>query len=101
VIPLAIASRMLSVAIPWGLTRDSLRDKARGVAVLTWAGMRGGISVALALTLPASSWRGDLLLACYAVVLFTIVVQGLTMPAFLKAVYGRIRPDQCPRPDVP
>ena len=92
-IPLAIASRMLSVAIPWGITRDSLRDKARGVAVLTWAGLRGGISVALALTLPASSWRSDLLLACYAVVLFTIVVQGLTMPAFLRAVYGTTRPD--------
>jgi CPA1 family monovalent cation:H+ antiporter len=92
-IPLALASRMLSVAIPWGLTRGSLRDKARGVAVLTWAGLRGGISVALALTLPVSPWRGALLIACYAVVVFTIVVQGLTMPAFLRAVYGKVHPD--------
>jgi hypothetical protein len=70
------------------------------VAVLTWAGLRGGISVALALALPASFWRGDLLLACYPVVLFTIVVQGLTISAFLKAVYGKIRPDQCPSPQA-
>jgi len=87
-IPLAVAARLISVAIPWGLTRDKLRDKARGVAVLTWAGLRGGISVALALTLPMSPWRTDLLVVTYAVVLFTIVVQGLTMPPFLRALYG-------------
>jgi monovalent cation:H+ antiporter, CPA1 family len=92
-IPLAIISRMVSVAIPWGLTRDGLRNKARGVAVLTWAGLRGGISVALALTLPASPWRANLLVVSYAVVVFTIVVQGLTMPQFLQAVYGTIPPE--------
>jgi CPA1 family monovalent cation:H+ antiporter len=59
-IPLAVISRMLSVAIPWSLARDALRHKARDVAVLTWTGLRGGISVALALTLPASPWRADL-----------------------------------------
>jgi monovalent cation:H+ antiporter, CPA1 family len=89
-IPLAIMSRMVSVAIPWGLTRDNFRTKARGVAVLTWAGLRGGISVALALTLPASPWRANLLVVSYAVVVFTIIVQGLTMPQFLQAVYGTI-----------
>jgi CPA1 family monovalent cation:H+ antiporter len=97
-VPLAVAARMVSVAIPtaivdWGLTRDGLRDKARDAAVLTWAGLRGGISVALALTLPASPWRADLLVVCYAVVIFTIVVQGLTMPPFLRAVYGTTPPE--------
>jgi Na+:H+ antiporter len=86
--PLAIASRMVSVAIPLSLAREGLRDKARGVAVLTWAGLRGGISVALALTLPASPWRADLLVVSYAVVVFTIVVQGLSMPRLLRAMYG-------------
>jgi CPA1 family monovalent cation:H+ antiporter len=87
-IPLAMIARMVSVAIPWGLTRDTLRNKARDVAVLTWTGLRGGISVALALTLPASPWRADLLVVSYTVVVFTIVVQGLTMPAFLRAIYA-------------
>lgn len=87
-IPLAVAARWISVAIPWSLTPGGLRDKARGTAVLTWAGLRGGISVALALTLPPTLWRADLLVVAYAVVVFTIIVQGLTMPPFLRAVYG-------------
>jgi len=87
-IPLAVASRLMSVAVPSLLSRDSLHDKARRVAVLTWAGLRGGISIALALTLPASPWRADLLVVTYAVVVFTIVVQGLTMPGFLRTMYG-------------
>jgi CPA1 family monovalent cation:H+ antiporter len=88
-IPLAIAARLISVAVPLGLSRDTLRTKARNVAVLTWAGLRGGISVALALTLPPSPWRGTLLVVCYAVVVFTIVVQGLTMPRYLRAIYEK------------
>jgi CPA1 family monovalent cation:H+ antiporter len=87
-IPLAIVSRFISVAAPMALTKENLRDKARGVTVLTWAGLRGGISIALALTLPASPWRTDLLVITYAVVIFTIVVQGLTIPRLLREVYG-------------
>jgi NhaP-type Na+/H+ or K+/H+ antiporter len=44
------------------------------------------------LTLPASPWRADLLVVAYAVVVFTIVVQGLTMPWFLRAAYGKKEP---------
>jgi CPA1 family monovalent cation:H+ antiporter len=87
-IPLAIFSRLASVAAPLILTRERIRDRMRDIAVLTWAGLRGGISVALALTLPASPWRTDLLVVTYAVVVFTIVVQGLTIPRFLRAAYG-------------
>jgi len=87
-VPLAVAARMISVALPLLLTRESLRDKARDTAVLTWAGLRGGISIALALTLPASPWRIDLLVVTYAVVIFTIVVQGLTIRRFLRAAYA-------------
>jgi monovalent cation:H+ antiporter, CPA1 family len=99
-IPLAMVARMVSVALPLGFTRDSLRVKSREVAVLTWAGMRGGISVALALTLPASPWRDDLLVVCYAVVLFTIVVQGLSMPALLRKVYGATAVEPAPAPQA-
>ena len=78
-VPLAVLSRAVSVAVPLFLTRESLRNKARDTAVLTWAGLRGGISIALALTLPNSAWRTELLVVTYTVVIFTIVVQGLTM----------------------
>jgi CPA1 family monovalent cation:H+ antiporter len=87
-VPLAVLARFVSVAVPLAFTRESLRDKARDAAVLTWAGLRGGISIALALTLPASPWRTDLLVVTYAVVVFTIVVQGLTISRFLRAAYG-------------
>ena len=93
-IPLAVVSRLVSVAVPLLLTRESLRDKARNSLVLTWAGLRGGISIALALTLPESPWRVDLLVVTYAVVIFTVVVQGLTIPRFLHAAYAAPKPAQ-------
>ena len=60
--------------------------------MLTWAGLRGGISIALALTLPNSPWRVDLLVVTYAVVIFTVVVQGLTITRFLRAAYAAPKP---------
>jgi monovalent cation:H+ antiporter, CPA1 family len=78
----------MSVALPLQLTHQPFADKAREMGVLTWAGLRGGISIALALTLPPSPWRADLLVVTYAVVVFTIVVQGLTIPGVLHAMYG-------------
>ena len=86
-IPLAVLSRLVSVAVPLALTREAWRDKGRDAAVLTWAGLRGGVSIALALTLPDGAWRTELLVVTYAVVVFTIVVQGLTISRFLRAMY--------------
>ena len=83
-IPLSLLARAISVSVPMLLMRLRPRDRGRGVAVLTWAGLRGGVSVALALTLPATPYRAPLLTVCYAVVVFSIVVQGLTMPHFIR-----------------
>jgi CPA1 family monovalent cation:H+ antiporter len=91
-IPLAIASRFVSVAVPLGLTQDHPREALRATTVLTWAGLRGGISIALAMTLPDSPWRTQLLVVTYAVVIFTIVVQGLTFPRVLRAIYATGKP---------
>ena len=49
------------------------------VPVLTWGGVRGGISVALALSLPNNEYKPLILTATYAVVVFSIIVQGLTI----------------------
>ncbi len=89
-VPLAIASRFISVTIPALFSGADRRDKERTIAVLTWAGLRGGVSVALALTLPPSPFREELLTICYAVVVFTIIVQGLTMPRVIGRLYGAI-----------
>jgi CPA1 family monovalent cation:H+ antiporter len=83
-IPFSLVARAASVAAPMLLLSIRSHDRGRGIAVLTWAGLRGGVSVALALTLPESRYRPELLVICYAVVVFSIVVQGLTMPAFVR-----------------
>jgi CPA1 family monovalent cation:H+ antiporter len=56
------------------------------VRVLTWGGLRGGISVALALAPPESDIKTIILAATYAVVVFTIVVQGLTLAPLVKRI---------------
>ncbi len=74
--------------MPVALTGDKIHEKWRATTILTWAGLRGGISIALALTLPASPWRTQLLVLTYAVVVFTVVVQGLTFSRVLRTAYG-------------
>jgi CPA1 family monovalent cation:H+ antiporter len=86
-IVLALATRLISVAVPVALVHLRRLPRAKGIAVLTWGGLRGGISVALALTLEPSPYRGALLAVCYAVVVFTILVQGLTMPMLVRRLY--------------
>ena len=84
-IPLVLVARFIAVSLPI-LTLSLRRAFAPGaIPVLTWGGLRGGISVALALSLPAIDEK-PLLLACtYAVVLFSIVVQGLTVKRVVNA----------------
>jgi monovalent cation:H+ antiporter, CPA1 family len=86
-IALALVTRLISVAVPTTLVHLRRLPKLSGIAVLTWGGLRGGISVALALTLEPSPYRGALLAVCYAVVVFTILVQGLSMPMLVRRLY--------------
>jgi monovalent cation:H+ antiporter, CPA1 family len=76
-IPLVLAARALSVGLPIRMMRRRSSDFAPGtVTLLTWAGLRGGISIALALSLPAGETRDILLSVTYVVVVFSILVQG-------------------------
>jgi CPA1 family monovalent cation:H+ antiporter len=58
------------------------------VKVLTWSGLKGGISVALALSLPLGPHRELIVTATYVVVCFSIVVQGLTVGAVVRRLLG-------------
>ncbi len=77
-IPIALIARGLSVAVPI-LTMGRRAGFIPGlIPILTWSGLRGGISVALALSLPQFAGKSYILAATYAVVVFSILVQGLT-----------------------
>ncbi|MEO0422530.1 MAG: sodium:proton antiporter [Pseudomonadota bacterium] len=79
VIPLVLVARWLSVLGPVQLLRARQEFPPNVVRMMTWGGIRGGISVALALSLPPSAEREILVAVAYCVVVFSILVQGTTM----------------------
>ncbi|MGY8527457.1 cation:proton antiporter [Paracidovorax citrulli] len=78
-IPLVILARFIAVGLPTLLPWFRRAICTRNVPFLTWAGVRGGISVALALSIPEDPAKPLILAATYAVVLFSIIVQGSTL----------------------
>jgi CPA1 family monovalent cation:H+ antiporter len=79
VIAITLAVRLLTVGVPTGLFRNAFRLPKGAWQVLTWGGLRGGISVALALSLPTGAERDIVVALTYMVVVFSILVQGLTI----------------------
>ena len=79
-IPCILIARGVSVGLPIGLLR-LLRSEVspHAVKLLTWSGLRGGISVALALSLPAGGHHDLIVTVTYIIVAFSIIVQGLTV----------------------
>ncbi|MDH5425662.1 MAG: sodium:proton antiporter [Gammaproteobacteria bacterium] len=83
-IPLILLARLVAVWVPVSMMRRHREFSPMAVSILTWGGLRGGISVALALSLPASEVRDALLTVTYIVVAFSIIVQGLTIGPLVK-----------------
>lgn len=88
-IPLVLLARALSTGLPLAaLTR--FRTASPGViAILTWGGLRGGISVAMALAVPDGEYRDVIVSVTYIVVVFSIIVQGLTLGTVIKMIGSR------------
>ena len=83
-IVLSLLARLTSVAVPILILRP-FRDFSRGIVpIMTWGGLKGGISVALALSLPDNEYKPIILTATYVVVVFSIIVQGLTIAPLAK-----------------
>ena len=87
-IPLILIVRFVSVGLPVTIMRPFRSFSPGVVSILTWAGLRGGISVALALSLPGGEMRDLLLTVTYVVVVFSILVQGLSLGPLVRRLAG-------------
>lgn len=83
-IAVVLLARFLSVILPVSLMRRWVKFENHAVPILTWGGLRGGISVALALSLGSKMYRDEFVLITYVVVVFSILVQGLTISKVAK-----------------
>lgn len=83
-IPLVLLIRYLIVAAPISLFKIWRNYAPHVIKIMTWGGLRGGLAVALALSIPASPYRHIILVMTYAIVLFSVIVQGLTVKYLIR-----------------
>jgi CPA1 family monovalent cation:H+ antiporter len=98
-IPAVLFARFVAVGIPIRVLGRWRRYSPHAVKILTWAGVRGGISVALALSLPPGPVRQVFVPMTYVIVLFSILVQGLSLRSLVQRTVGA--PTQARLPDEP
>lgn len=85
---LALFARLAAVAVPIAILHPFRASERDVIPMMTWGGIKGGISIALALALPESEWKPIILASTYGVVIFSIIVQGLTVGGLAKRLAG-------------
>ena len=89
-IPIILACRFASLSIPIKFFQKRLDFVPNTNLIMTWGGLRGGISIALALGLTEAMHRDLFLVITYIVVVFSILVQGLTVGKLIQKLQGKI-----------
>lgn len=84
IIPSVLVARFISLGIPITLLRMKKEFIPNATRIMTWGGLRGGLSVALALSLPNGLERDIILVMTYGIVVFSILIQGLTVKYLVK-----------------
>ncbi|MEO6564571.1 MAG: sodium:proton antiporter [Casimicrobiaceae bacterium] len=102
-IPLVLFARTIAVALPLTALRPLRRLGPLAPPILIWGGLRGGISIALALGLPDGLSRSVELTATYVVVLFAVIVQGGTIAKLIDRwrVRSSVNTDRTDTPEAP
>jgi len=86
---IVLLSRFISIFLSNFLLKKPNRANKKERLILTWAGLRGGISIALALSLPEGEVKDIILYATYVVVIFSIIVQGLTIEKLIRKYFKK------------
>lgn len=88
-IVIILLARFISVSIPAFFLLGK-KTNIYNLFIITWAGLRGGISVAMALSLPSSPYKEIILSVCYLIVIFSIIVQGLSLNKLAEGVADKV-----------
>jgi len=83
-IVITLLARLVSIGVPIKIMSSHRKFSNGVVPIMTWGGLRGGISIALALSLPLSQEREVILFVTYVIVIWSILGQGLTLGALVK-----------------
>lgn len=86
-IPITLLARYISLVIPASVFRKYIKTDRKTINLMTWGGLRGGLSIAMALSLKAPLPKDQFVFMIYVVVLFSIIVQGLTIDKLIKKMF--------------